>query len=74
MRNEKGQFQNMREDLTGRRFEKLVAMNFSHKDKNRKRPNLAVQPPSIKEIYRYAVVLLISHTRASSDTLSCPFL
>ena len=36
MRNAKGQFQNMREDLTERRFEKLVALNFSHKDKNRK--------------------------------------
>lgn len=36
MRNAKGQFQNMREDLTGRRFERLVALNFSHKDKNRK--------------------------------------
>lgn len=36
MRNEKGQFQYMREDLTGRRFGRLVALNFSHKDKNRK--------------------------------------
>lgn len=36
MRNEKGQFQNMREDLTGQRFGRLTALHFSHKDKNRK--------------------------------------
>lgn len=36
MRNEKGQFQMMREDLTGRTFGKLTALNFSHKDRNRK--------------------------------------
>lgn len=36
MRNEKGQFQNMREDLTGKRFGRLVALHFSHKDRNRK--------------------------------------
>lgn len=36
MRNEKGQFQNMREDLTGKKYNKLIALNFSHKDKNRK--------------------------------------
>ena len=35
-RNEKGQFVNMREDITGQRFGRLVALNFSHKDKNRK--------------------------------------
>ncbi|MBR5874474.1 MAG: hypothetical protein IKY90_07080 [Oscillospiraceae bacterium] len=36
MRNGKGQFQNMREDLTGQRFGRLVALHFSHKDRNRK--------------------------------------
>ena len=35
-RNEKGQFVNMREDITGQRFGRLVALNFSHKDKRRK--------------------------------------
>ena len=36
MRNSKGQFINMREDLTGQRFGRLVALNFSHKNKSRK--------------------------------------
>lgn len=36
MRNEKGQFQIMREDLTGKKFNKLTALSFSHKNKNRK--------------------------------------
>ena len=36
MRNEKGQFVNMREDITGQKFGRLTALNFSHKDKRRK--------------------------------------
>ena len=36
MRNEKGQFVKMREDITGQKFNRLTALNFSHKDKNRK--------------------------------------
>ena len=36
MRNKKGQFKNMREDITGQRFGRLVALNFSHKNKSRK--------------------------------------
>lgn len=36
MRNKNGQFCNMREDLTGNRYGRLVALNFSHKGKNRK--------------------------------------
>ena len=35
-RNEKGQFVNCREDVTGQKFNHLTALNFSHKDKNRK--------------------------------------
>lgn len=35
-RNSKSQFVNMREDITGQRFGRLVALNFSHKDKRRK--------------------------------------
>ena len=36
MRNNKGQFTNMREDVTGQKFNHLTALSFSHKDKNRK--------------------------------------
>lgn len=36
MRNKKGQFINMREDITGKKFNHLTALSFSHKDKNRK--------------------------------------
>lgn len=36
MRNIKGQFTNMREDVTGQKFNHLTALGFSHKDKNRK--------------------------------------
>ena len=36
MRNEKGQFMMMREDLKGKKFNKLTALSFSHKGKNRK--------------------------------------
>ena len=35
-RNKKGQFVNMREDITGHRFGMLTALNFSHKDNRRK--------------------------------------
>lgn len=35
-RNSKGQFVNMREDITGQRFGRLIALNFSHKDNRRK--------------------------------------
>ena len=36
MRDKNGQFVLMREDITGQRFGRLVALEFSHKDKNRK--------------------------------------
>lgn len=36
MRNNKGQFDNMREDITGQKFGELTAINFSHKDNRRK--------------------------------------
>lgn len=35
MRNEKGQFVNMREDITGQKFHRLTALEFSHKGKGR---------------------------------------
>ena len=35
-RNEKGQFVKCREDLTGQKFDRLTAIEFSHKNKNRK--------------------------------------
>lgn len=35
-RNSKGQFVKCREDVTGQRFNHLVALGFSHKNKNRK--------------------------------------
>ena len=35
-RNEKGQFIQNRQDLTGQKFGRLTAIEFSHKNKNRK--------------------------------------
>ena len=36
IRNEKGQFIQNREDLTGQKFGRLTAVEFSHKNKSRK--------------------------------------
>jgi len=35
-RNAQGQFVKCREDLTGQKFGRLTALDFSHKNKNRK--------------------------------------
>jgi hypothetical protein len=36
IRDEKGRFVKCREDLTGQKFGRLTALDFSHKNKNRK--------------------------------------